>query len=262
MVFSIQRFVEDYLGKRNVNDTDQYSVALANLYDEFRSGISKDDFLVRMGKIRTVLFQNNRIKDRRDFESALLARLDSKFKKKVNPGNPFPGGLKVETKRFGAKRRTIRRLLTEFKEAVESRAIDSFWNSRQKNKLKTRPEGIAQGLLAVFAKGVVGNNGLVRRELLSGIGFVDVEIQFGVVPHLIELKILSGNLAGDEQLSTYMKTEKRREGWLVLIDARRPSTKKYIPDVLSVSTGSIYVIVVDINPPIPSKKSRSSSPQS
>jgi hypothetical protein len=48
MVFSIQRFIEDYLNKRRLNDADQYAVALANLYDDYRHGSSKDDFLQRM----------------------------------------------------------------------------------------------------------------------------------------------------------------------------------------------------------------------
>lgn len=57
--------------------------------------------------------------------------------------------------------------------------------------MRSRPEKIAQGLLAVFAKGVVGSDGLVLREIASGIGFVDVGVSFGGVLHLIELKILA-----------------------------------------------------------------------
>ena len=51
-------------------------------------------------------------------------------------------------------RRSIAALLNEFRHAVEARAIDSFWISRKKRRLRARPETIAQALLAVFAKAV------------------------------------------------------------------------------------------------------------
>lgn len=254
MVFSIQRFIEDYLNKRGVNDVDQYSVAVANLFDECRFDMTKDDFLQRMGRIRTPLFKKNPALMRRQFESQLLTRLDTKFKKKISPATSFVGGLTKEASRFRAKRRTIQSLLAEYKAAVESKAVDGFWDSRKKHKLKTGPESIAQGLLAVFAKAVVGTKGLVFREALSGIGFIDVGISFGSQWHLIELKILDGNLIGDAQLSTYMKTEGRPQGWLVLIDARKLADKMPIPNTLTVSSGTIHVVVVDINPLAPSKK--------
>jgi hypothetical protein len=255
MVFSVQRFIEDYLNRRSINDTDQYAVAVANLYDQSRSSLSQEEFLLRMRRIRTSLFRRNRALDRPGFETTLLRRLDAKFKKKLNPsGQSFPGGLKSEARRFRKSRRSIGKLLAGFKDAVEARAIDGFWNSRRKNRLKAKPEQIAQGLLAVFAKGVLGQNGLVRRELQCGIGYVDVEVQFASTPHLIELKILKGKVLGDAQLSTYMKTENRSEGWLVLIDARKPASKRPLCDTLAVDSGTIHVVYVDINPPVPSGK--------
>lgn len=91
---------------------------------------------------------------------------------------------------------------------------------------------------------------------MSGVGFVDVEIMLGTVPHLIEFKMLKGKLTGDEQLSTYMATEKRPIGWLILIDARKPERKTKLPEKLNVSAGTIHILVVDINPVPPSKKKR------
>ena len=82
MVFSIQRFIEDYLNKRRIVDSDQYAVAVANLFDESRFDMSKQDFLLRMGRIKTSLFKQNRSLKRSEFESTLLSRLDAKFKKK------------------------------------------------------------------------------------------------------------------------------------------------------------------------------------
>jgi hypothetical protein len=141
-------------------------------------------------------------------------------------------------------------LLAEFKNAVESRAIDGFWRSRRKGQLRAKPEKLAQVLLAVFAKAVVGDSGLVLRELASGIGFVDVGITFGGPIHLIELKILTGRLIGVEQLATYMRTEHRKQGWLLLLEARK-SKKSAIPDRFETPAGSIRTIVVDINPVAP-----------
>lgn len=253
MVFSIQRFIEDYLNKRRFVDNDQYAVALANAFDQHRFESEKDEFLRRMGRIRTSLFKQNRITDRRSFESTLLDQLDSQFKKKLDVP-AFSKPLTTEAKRFRSKRRTIGRLLVAFKDAVESKGIDAFWVSRVKGKLQPGPEKIAQALLGVGAKMLVGENGVVRRELMSGIGFVDVEIQLGNVPHLIELKMLSGKLTGDEQLSTYMKQEGRENGWLVLIDVRKPTSKLSLPAKLKVSAGTIHVLVIDINPVPPSKK--------
>jgi len=255
MIFSIQRYVEDYLSRRGIDDLDQYAVRIANLYDTSRDEVSTDDFLSRMRKLRTVLFRNNTSLHRPEFESALLARLDQMFRR----GNPhcsvqFPGGVATDARRFRAKPRTIRRLLNAFKLAVEARAIDTFWRSRRQNQLRSKPETIAQALLSVFAKGVVGSRGLVRRELASGIGFVDVEIAFGRTPHLIEVKILKGKVTGDQQLATYMRTENRQEGWLLLIDTRSVDKKSAVPDKLNVRAGTIRVLAIDINPALPSKK--------
>ncbi len=99
--------------------------------------------------------------------------------------------------------------MCEFKRAVEARAVDAFWDSRKKRILRSRPEKIAQGRLAVFARGVVGGDGLVLREIASGIGFVDVGVSFGGALHLIELKILKRQPTGANQLATYMTTEGR-----------------------------------------------------
>ena len=143
-------------------------------------------------------------------------------------------------------------LLSEFKKMIEARGIDSFWISRTKGQLRLRAETIAQVLLAAFAKGVIGNDGFVLREFGSGIWFVDVGVSFGSVLHLIELKVLkAGKFTGASQLATYMETEERKKGWLVIIDARKRQSAT-IPAKVRTSTGSIAVIVVNVNPAPPS----------
>jgi hypothetical protein len=104
----------------------------------------------------------------------------------------------------------------------------------------------------MFARGVLGNDGLVMREIVSGIGFVDVGITFGKTLHLVELKILKGKLTGPNQLAAYMRTEQRREGWLLLIDVRKTrSVKNTIPETIYTPEGVIRVVTVDANPAAP-----------
>jgi ubiquitin C-terminal hydrolase len=81
MLFTIQAYLEDYLNRRNLADSDGYAVRLANLYFYQRSGLDTSQFLRKVRQIRTVLFVNNGIQDRADFEKALIDRLDKQFKK-------------------------------------------------------------------------------------------------------------------------------------------------------------------------------------
>jgi hypothetical protein len=147
----------------------------------------------------------------------------------------------------------IKQLLADFKGAVEARAIDCFWDSRKNNRLRLNPEKFGQALLAVFAKGVIGKDGLVLREVVSGIGFVDIAIVISSVLHLLELKILRSSVVGVDQLAKYMATEGRRRGWLVLFDVRSPDVKSPVTRKLRVASGVIEVLVIDVNPAPPSK---------
>ncbi len=140
----------------------------------------------------------------------------------------------------------------ESRKVVESRGIDAFWDSRRANCLRSRPEKIAQALLAVFAKRVIQDKGLVLRELLSGVGFIDVAVILSRVIHLIEIKVLTASLKGASQLEEYMRNENRREGWLVLMDARPPSRKTEIVDKISTGAGVIRTVNININPIVPS----------
>jgi len=257
MIFSIQRFVEDYLKACGLSGGDQYAVALANLYDHSRVDKNEQQFLLAMRRIRTTVFRANANLNRANFEKSLLKRLDTRFKKKLRSDNPttFPGGVVLERARIlKAKRKSINGLLKEFKHAVESKAIDTFWVSRKRGQLRPKPEKIAQGLLAMFAKGAIGDSGVVLRELVSGIGFVDVSIILSArTPHLIELKILKDGLIGPNQLATYMKTERRQEGWLALVDVRVQQKKSKIPKDIATPHGTIKTLVIDVNPTAPSK---------
>lgn len=256
MIFTIQRYVEDYFAAKGFRDTDQYAVKVANLYDTYRDPTeSLDEFSRRMRRIRTAFFANNRV-ERKAFEAQFLARLDRSFLKKkgVNPVDIFPGDVRTEKRRLRRKPRSISKILNEYQIAVEARAIDSFWISRRKNQLQSKPEAIGRDLLAMFIRGVLDGKGLSFSEVRSGIGFVDILVLLSKTPHLIELKMLKGKMTGVSQLQNYMRTENRKTGWLVLFDCR-PTTSRSeaIPARISVSDGTVSVIVIDINPVPPSK---------
>ena len=123
----------------------------------------------------------------RSSSCSLRLRYRTRFKKKSD--NPrftnFEGSFASARARLRGRRHSIATVLSEFKRAIEARAVDAFWHSRKKHLMRSRPEKIAQALLAVFAKGVVGKNGVVLREIASGIGFVDVGVSFGGTLHLV-----------------------------------------------------------------------------
>lgn len=126
-VFSIQRFIEDYLVRLGLDDTDQYSVRVANLYEDHRCQFAYDKFLERVGRVRTVVFRNNSGIERGDVEGKLVKALDRQFMGKggLECVREFPGGLVIERKRLQQKtRRSLPILLVEFKQAVEAKALD------------------------------------------------------------------------------------------------------------------------------------------
>ena len=76
-LFSIQSDIEDYLASRCLDDLDGYAVKLANLYFHERANMEFDEFVGRAGRIRSLLFERNRIKDRAGFARQLVGRLDT-----------------------------------------------------------------------------------------------------------------------------------------------------------------------------------------
>lgn len=155
-----------------------------------------------------------------------------------------------------APRVTIARFLLEFRDTVEAEAVNSFWESRSKGRLRRRAEKLGQELLAVFASAKLGGRGAAIREGISGIGFIDVLVTFSSgLLHVVELKMLkSSTVPGPTQLTTYMKHKHRNEGWLVFFDTRASSTKKSIPSRIERSSGIIRTVLIDVNPLPPSKR--------
>lgn len=253
MIFAVQHFLEDHFARRGLADVDQYAIRVANVFDQQGSAVSEKVLARELSRLRTVFFRRNTGLDRREFEAALSAALRRRFPKKNDDARPpgFARSFGPARARLRRYRRSIQSLLSEFRRAVEARAVDAFWISRTKHRLRSKPEKIAQGLLAVFAKGVIGRTGLVLREVGSGVGFVDVGISFSGLLHLVELKILKGPLTGASQLATYMATEGRRSGWLVLIDARSMARSAPVPAQIAAGSGRINTLLVNVNPTAP-----------
>jgi hypothetical protein len=256
MIFSIQRYIEDYFQRRSLSDVDQYAVRVANSFAKRVQHPTDVELLKSIHRIRTVFFQNNSHLNRAEFESKLIQLMRSRFKKK-DQFDEFPGGVRSE-RRFLLRqpRVTIQSIIRGFVRAVEARAVDTFWQSRRNGKLIKRPERIGQTLFAVFAKGVLSDHrfGLVLREMSCGIGFVDIAIVIRNRLHLIEMKVIRGRFTGVGQLETYMETEDRKHGWLIYFDARSPTRRDEIPSPIITAIGQITVVGIDINPIVPSQK--------
>jgi hypothetical protein len=258
MIFSIQRFLEDHFERLGLADVDQYAIRIANTFERIGPGASQETLAREIGRLRTVFYRRNSGLCRKDFEVKLVETLLSRFKKKrANVDSVFFNRCIAPARaRLRVRRRSIVALLYEFKKAIEARAVDVFWDSRRKQIMRSNPEKIAQALLAVFAKGVLDISGMVLKEITSGIGFVDIGISFGKTLHLIELKILRKQFVGVKQLATYMRTESRSRGWLLLIDARttQQKTKNAVPNRIEVQSGSIMTVLIDVNPIPPHRR--------
>jgi hypothetical protein len=82
MIFSIQRFLEDYFHRCGFKDSSQYAVSVAALYDRERHRKDVPSFLAAMKRLRTTFFRRNESIQRPVFEKRILAILDTEFKKK------------------------------------------------------------------------------------------------------------------------------------------------------------------------------------
>jgi hypothetical protein len=258
MIFSVQRFLEDYLRGRGLHDGDQYAIKIANLYTRSRRSETRLGFMKRIRRVRTTFFRNNPQIARGKLEREVLGALDREFRggQAGQPGLFAQPEAKAERARLrGMPKQSIGAILRSFQRGTVARNIDIFWNSRKAGKLRTRPEKIAQSLLIEFLSGVISRGkGNLFREVASGIGFVDIVVMLATTQHVVELKILKGKFSGPAQLATYMSNQGRRVGWLVVFDARKPSKKNPVPTVIQSPAGVINVIVVDINPVPPSRK--------
>lgn len=90
MIFSIQRYLEDYFERRGLTDNDQYAVKLANLYATSRHSGSKRAFLRSWARVQTIFFRTNRSLARASFQGELLDALDRRFPQKKTHSRSSP----------------------------------------------------------------------------------------------------------------------------------------------------------------------------
>lgn len=83
MIFSIQRYLEDYFERKNLSDVDQYAVKLAHFYVRRRKAEPEAEFLKGMHRLQTAFYRNNAGLARPSVEREILRRLDAKFQKKI-----------------------------------------------------------------------------------------------------------------------------------------------------------------------------------
>src|SRR5712692_4564816 len=157
MIFSVQRYLEDYFERRGLSDTDQYAIKLANTYASWRGRSSKRAFLQRISRVQTIFFRANPSLVRAAFKAEVLDALDRRFAQKKSPSGlaltRFPGDLARERARLVRSPLTIRAILDNFRRAVERQATSHFWRSRRQGVLAPSPERAGQNLLAMFATG-------------------------------------------------------------------------------------------------------------
>jgi hypothetical protein len=254
MIYALQTFLEDYFYKQGLVDSDQYAVRVAKLYQVHRDPAA---LMKGLRKVRTTFFRRNPL-NRHRFEKRLIGALQRiGGESKASLARQFPGGVDHERKALSRRpRRTIKRLLDLFRRATEARGVAGFWEARSRGKLHKRPEKtVAQALIGNFFYSMLDGRGVSVHEAASGIGFVDVTVILSGVPHLLELKVLRARFDGVSQLGKYMKTEGRREGWLMVFDARPTGRRTVLPTTVETENGgTVRVIVIDINPSAPSSR--------
>jgi hypothetical protein len=82
VIFSVQRFVEDYLERRRLADIDDYAISAATVFERAGTAASEDDVAQKLRRIRTALFRRNAGLNRAEFEQQLARALKRRFPKK------------------------------------------------------------------------------------------------------------------------------------------------------------------------------------
>ena len=255
MLFTIQGFIQDRFHNNGFEDNDGYAIKLANLYFYRRKSYSGYEFQRKLHRLRTIFYSANNIPNRVDFEENLLSILDNKFYSLINQQTrDVQSPISSKPQKGRSTRLTIKILLERFVKSIERKGVDAFWNSRTKGILRQRPEKIASNDLCIFVESeFISRSGIVLSEIKSGIGYIDVEIIISSVIHIVELKVITDDLTGVDQLIDYLLTEEKKEGFLVIFDARSPSEKSTFPSVIIDKGCKVHIITIDINPLPPSK---------
>jgi len=154
--------------------------------------------------------------------------------------------------------KTVAEQLIKFKEIVERDCINTFWESRVKNKLMPQPEKIGKSLLITFLRMCesYGYYNIIVTEKEIGVGRCDIfTLSNENENNIFELKIVQSKSdieKGIKELTYYTSKEKLKEGFLILFDARKRSHK--IEDIVVNDNKIINQFVININDTAPSKQ--------
>ncbi len=161
------------------------------------------------------------------------------------------------------KQRSFVDELLEFEKTIKARCIEIFWKKRTECIFTDNPEQKAQDLFVAYFAAKLKIHAVIK-EFKSGIGFIDVAVDYKNKRYLVEIKMLGGKKPGTHydkkhvkdgvpQLFKYLETEELSEGFLIILDGRSPQNKEpFNGDKLQQNGITIFVIIIDINPPKPS----------
>jgi hypothetical protein len=269
LFYSVQGAILDHLTALGFPDRDGFAARLAGLYLGRRSTLDLPQLVDAASHLRTSSFAP-RPRQRAEAMHFIVERLDKRFLadlrrwQTVMPASSAQR-TKVRLLTQSARSRTtgsqhFDALLREYRKAIRANGVHEFWVSRRQGKLRSRLESLAQHSLYMFLYSpVMERNGFVLREVRSGTGFVDILAVFGRSrQYLVELKILrSGTASGLKQLAEYLGLQSLTEGWLVILDARKPRNRLHLQDeTVVVDDRTVRRLVIDINPPAPSSLDR------
>lgn len=115
---------------------------------------------------------------------------------------------------------------------------------------KSRPEEIAQAVLAAFLQGRYGDVAFVGRELGNGDGYVDVLVNFLGTDHVVEVKIIGASWsigsakAGLNQLDEYVQNYNAASAYLLVFDGRKSAKGEQLDAEYPLKSGGTTRVVV------------------
>lgn len=79
MLFSVQRFLEDYFNASGLQDHDWYAAKVANIYTRLSPAVGHEELLRRIHSIGTRFYRVNSKLNRNEFEPLVLDLLSNEF---------------------------------------------------------------------------------------------------------------------------------------------------------------------------------------
>ncbi len=210
---------------------------LRELDEEIQSSFSQSESSLHVDASDSIILSN----------SVLIAIKDQCGEAIDEKMSPFSDLL--ERLNYLSKPPSFMEVLTNFSVSFGNLHWKAIWDSIGE-KFKTRPEQIAQAILASHLDGFCYGKAFVGRELGSGAGYVDLLVNFLGVNFIIEIKIVGPNWGiqsardGLDQLDAYMQTYSNARSYLVVFDGRKTTRGEQLESSYLLSNGSVDVVIV------------------